>query len=100
VDLHPGTKLFSATSDVQIVVVKGPSHAVDLGCGGHAMLDAEPTQSGTRGEGVGEGPLIGKRYVDEDSGLEVLCTRAGAGTLTVDGRPLEVQGAKPLPSSD
>jgi hypothetical protein len=46
------------------------------------------------------GTLLGKRYADEASGLEVLCTKAGAGTLTLDGVPLEVKSPKPLPSSD
>jgi hypothetical protein len=49
---------------------------------------------------VGDGPLLGKRYADDDLGLELLCTRAGTGALTVDGRPLLLKGAKPLPSSD
>ena len=49
---------------------------------------------------LGDGPLLGKRYADDDLGLELLCTRAGTGALTVDGRPLLVKGAKPLPSSD
>jgi hypothetical protein len=44
--------------------------------------------------------LLGKRYADESSGLEVLCTKPGPGPLTVDGRPLEVKGPKPLPASD
>jgi hypothetical protein len=46
------------------------------------------------------GTQMGKRYADEASGLEVLCTKAGAGTLTLDGAPIELKGAKPLPSSD
>ncbi|WP_254358712.1 hypothetical protein [Mycolicibacterium peregrinum] len=46
------------------------------------------------------GTLLGKRYVGEDSGLEVLCTKTGAGSLAFDDTPLVVQGAKPLPPSD
>ena len=44
--------------------------------------------------------VLGKRYVDEDDTLEVLCTKPGAGTLAVGGRPLVLKSAKPLPSSD
>ncbi len=44
--------------------------------------------------------LLGKRYEDEVSGLEVLCSKGGDGTLTLDDRPLVVKSAKPLPSSD
>ena len=46
------------------------------------------------------GTQMGKRYADETSGLEVLCTKSGVGTLTLDGTPIELKGAKPLPSSD
>ena len=49
---------------------------------------------------LGDGPLLGKRYVDDEAGLELLCTRPGQGALTADGRPLVVKGAKPLPASD
>jgi hypothetical protein len=34
------------------------------------------------------------------SGLEVLCTRAGAGTITVDGRRATVMTPRQLPASD
>jgi hypothetical protein len=30
----------------------------------------------------------------------VLCTKAGNGTLALDGKPLVLQVAKPLPASD
>jgi hypothetical protein len=44
--------------------------------------------------------LLGKRYVHEAAGLEVLCTKAGDGSLTVAGELLPQKDAKPLPSSD
>jgi hypothetical protein len=47
-----------------------------------------------------EGALLGKRYVEDALGLEVLCTKAGEGTLAVDGTALPIKDAKPLPSSD
>jgi hypothetical protein len=47
-----------------------------------------------------DGTLIGKRYADEDVGLELLCTKAGDGSLTIGGEPLALKDAKPLPSSD
>ena len=46
------------------------------------------------------GTLLGKRYAHEASGLEVLCTKAGEGGLTVGGEPVPVKAAKPLPASD
>jgi hypothetical protein len=44
--------------------------------------------------------LLGKRYVDTGGTLELLCTKAGAGTLAVGGEALVLKSAKPLPSSD
>ena len=100
--LRPGQKLHSAVCDAQLVVVKAPSDAVEVGCGGAPLLDDghEADGSATLDPSLGDGPLLGKRYADDDLGLELLCTRGGAGALTVDGRSLLVKGAKPLPSSD
>jgi hypothetical protein len=44
--------------------------------------------------------LLGKRYIDEISALELLCNKSGKGTLTLDGRALTFKEAKKLPSSD
>jgi len=46
------------------------------------------------------GTLLGKRYYAADSGLEVLCTKGGQGSLSSNGEPLTVQAPKKLPSSD
>jgi hypothetical protein len=75
---------------------------VELGCGGAPLLDdgQEAETAATLDPSLGDGPLLGKRYADDDLGLELLCTLAGTGALTVDGRPLLMKGAKPLPSSD
>ena len=43
---------------------------------------------------------MGKRYAEDELGLELLCTQPGAGTLAVGDAPLPIKGAKPLPSSD
>lgn len=99
-ELRPGSKLFSAVSEVQVVVVRAPSTAVEIGCGGHPMVEAEQEPTAQPAEDLAEGPAIGKRYADEELGLELLCARAGEGTLTVDDRPLSLKGAKPLPASD
>jgi len=98
-DLKPGQKLFSVVSDAQVVVVKAPAAAVEIACGGVAMV-AEQPDAPTPAADPGEGPLLGKRYADDEIGLELLCTKGGEGALTVDGRDLLVKGAKPLPSSD
>src|SRR6266508_3775823 len=100
--LRPGQKLHSAVCDAQVVVVRTPSTEVDVCCGGVPLLDdGQQAEDGARLDpSLGDGPLLGKRYADEDLGLELLCTRGGKGALTVDGRALLLKGAKPLPSSD
>ena len=100
--LRAGQKLHSAVCDAQFVVVRAPETEVELGCGGAPLLEEgqDPAPGATLDPSLGEAPLLGKRYADEDLGLELLCTRPGAGALTVDGQPLLLKGAKPLPSSD
>ena len=97
--MKPGTRLWSPVSAVSVVVVRPPSQEVTLTCGGVSMLDHEPPAGGAEGA-TGEGPIIGKRYVDEQTGLQVLCTQGAPGVLAVDGRPLEMMSARPLPASD
>jgi hypothetical protein len=100
--LRPGQKLHSAVSQAQVVVVRAPAGDVDVACGGVPLLaDGEEAASGAQLDAsLGDGPVLGKRYADEDLGLELLCTRPGDGALTVDGRVMPLKGAKPLPSSD
>jgi hypothetical protein len=96
--LKPGTRLWNSASSVSIVVVRAPAEPVRLTCDDRPFVtDEQP--SGSDAAGVGA-VLLGKRYADADSGLEVLCTRAGAGELAVDGRPLQQLGARALPASD
>lgn len=100
--LRAGQKLQSTVSDVQVVVVRAPTAEVEVGCGGAPVM-AEGQQPGgiTQVEVAdGDGPQLGKRYADEELGIELLCVRAGQGVLTVNGRTLPVKNAKPLPSSD
>jgi hypothetical protein len=100
--LRAGQKLRSAVCGAQVVVVRAPDADVEVGCGGAPLLPDGEEPSGTAevDATLGEPALLGKRYADEELGLELLCTRAGEGALTVDGRVLPLKGAKPLPSSD
>jgi hypothetical protein len=43
---------------------------------------------------------MGKRFSDDESGLEVLCVKPGAGSLSIDGRAIGAKEAKKLPASD
>lgn len=99
--LRPGIRLASATCDTQVVVVRAPAETdVDLRCGGRPMRDIGTDDERLPITSVGEAAQLGKRYADEELGLEVLCTRGGEGALTVGDSPLFVKGAKPLPASD
>ena len=100
--LRPGLRLESATCDTQVVVVKAPKDDpdVDLRCGGEPLRELGSGGDRVAPSNTGEATLMGKRYADEELGLEVLCTKGGDGALTVGDTPLLVKGAKPLPSSD
>jgi hypothetical protein len=100
VQLKPGTRLESVTCTTQVVVVKAPPDDVDLRCGGAPMQEVGAGGARQPIAAPGDPTLVGKRYADEDLGLELLCTQAGEGSLSVADRPLLVKGAKPLPSSD
>jgi hypothetical protein len=72
-------------------------------CDGHPMTDrdAAAEESDSDGPiGAGGGTQLGKRYADEEIGIEVLCTKAGTGSLSCGGRELIVRQAQTLPSSD
>jgi hypothetical protein len=43
---------------------------------------------------------LGKRYVCQACGAELLCTKPGEGEVQCCGAPIELKEAKPLPSSD
>jgi hypothetical protein len=100
-ELTAGSRWKSAVSETEIVVVRPVEGEHTLGCGGSDMVPAGTDAStGTLDPALAEPTLLGKRYEDEASGLEVLCSKGGDGTLTFDGQPLVVKSAKPLPSSD
>ncbi len=100
-----GTRLQSQVCDTQVIVVRTSDSLDDLRAGGAPMVpigsleDSEKAADATLDPALSDGNLMGKRYVDE-SGAEVLVTKAGAGTLSVGATPLTVKEAKPLPASD
>ena len=101
-ELTPGLRLESATCDAQVVVVKAPKDAgdVDLRCGGEPMRELGAGGDRLPTSGEGEATLLGKRYEEPELGLELLCSQAGDGWLSIGDEPLHIKGAKPLPSSD
>jgi hypothetical protein len=100
-DLKAGARLKSAVDETEVIVVRTPSADIDLRCGGAPMTDmAADAGPGMVDAAHHEGTLLGKRYVLDDTGLEILCTKAGAGSLSIGDVPMTVKDAKPLPSSD
>jgi hypothetical protein len=102
VELRAGARVQSVVCETQAIVVKTPSGEVDLRCGGEPMvaIGTEFAGGGTPDAAHNGGTLLGKRYADEAVGLEVLCTKAGQGSLSLGDVPLGIKEAKPLPSSD
>ncbi len=100
--LKAGARFKSAVCDTQVMVIKAPAGEFDLCCGGAEMLAATATATpGAKPDPnhVG-GTLIGKRYVNADESVELLCTKGGQGSLSLNGTAMEVKQAKQLPSSD
>lgn len=81
-----GTRLSFPASACEVMLIRVPSTEGELTCG-----DSDAAQDRI---------LVGKRYADEESGLEVLCVKPGPGPLRFAGRDLVLRAAKPLPASD
>ena len=100
-EMKPGARFRSQVCATEVVVVKvGEGGA--LACGGVPVVALDAPVAGTDGiqDGFDGGTLLGKRYTDEASGVEILCVKPGAGALSIDGRLLELKTAKALPASD
>jgi hypothetical protein len=101
--LRAGEQLASTVCATRVVVVRAPDGDVELTCGGADMVsldDGEPTVSGEPAAGHDAGTQLGKRYAEETLGLELLCSKPGAGSIWCNGAPLLLKAAKPLPASD
>jgi hypothetical protein len=101
-ELKPGSRWKSAVCDGEFVVVRPPKGGGALSCGGQPVVPhaAEKPAGGSPAADASGGTQLGKRYTDEESGVVVLASKGGAGSLAIDGRPLVLQEAKKLPASD
>ncbi len=98
--LKPGLRLKSAVCSAEVMIVKGAGD-IGLTCGGAPM--AAPGETGSEAEAAADqmdGCQVGKRYVNADESLEVLCIKPGQGSLAAGGEALAIKEAKKLPSSD
>ena len=83
VQLKAGGRFRSTTCATEVVIVKGAGE-IDLCCGGASMVPVGETDSaGAPAAPFNEGTLVGKRYASEEDAIELLCTKAGAGTLSI-----------------
>jgi len=90
--------LKSTVCETEVMVIKTNGASVE--CGGVPMAPERPAQRGTLDPAFASGTKIGKRYVDAANALELLCIKAGQGSLSSGGVALHIREAKPLPSSD
>ena len=99
--IKTGSRLKSQVCDTEVIVIKTGDGLADLRAGGAPMreLGADVAGDAVLDPDFAGGNVMGKRYVD-DTGAEVLVTKAGAGTLSIGDTPLSIKEAKPLPASD
>jgi hypothetical protein len=99
VGLKVGARLRAQNSSCEVIVIKGSDDGAALLCAGVEMLASGPAGGVAQ---LTDGPVIalGKRYTDDDTGVEVLCTKPGIGPLALGGHELTLKAPKPLPASD
>lgn len=99
--LKAGSRLKSAVCDTQVMVIAAPDGDAALSCGGAAMVDVTAdAPGGSIAPDHKDGTQMGKRYVDGDGTIELLCIKPGEGSLALGGSTLVFKEAKALPSSD
>ncbi|MFZ2174696.1 MAG: hypothetical protein WAW17_11795 [Rhodococcus sp. (in: high G+C Gram-positive bacteria)] len=100
--MKTGAKMRSAVCSTEVMVIRAGNGDITLCCGGVPMLAPDESVEGLGVPEVGldAGTVMGKRYVDTESGVEVLCVKPGAGSVSADDRPLQLLVPKALPSSD
>lgn len=100
--LKLGSKLKSAVCDTQVMVIRTIPEPLELYCGGVPMIEANAaaTEVAALDPAFADGSLIGKRYIDARDRIELLCTKGGAGSLSLAAEKLQVKQPKALPSSD
>ncbi len=99
-ELKAGGRLKSVVCATEVMAVKAPGTDVDICCGGVLMVSPGTDGSGDAKDGFTEGTALGKRYVNADESIELLCTKAGEGSLSIGDDLLELKEAKQLPASD
>ena len=84
------------------MVVPASEDDVPLPCGG-ADMGAPGTEEADAAQVHPDhavGIAMGKRYITEDETIEVLCVKAGDGSLAVNGQLMLQKDTKQLPKTD
>jgi hypothetical protein len=103
VKLKPGTRLRSQVDATEVIVVRSPADDIQVACGGQPMIDvaAKPEPGLAAAGDLADGTKLGKRYtLGGEAAIELLVTKPGKHGLSIDGTPLVLKEAKPLPASD
>ncbi|MDE0242915.1 MAG: hypothetical protein OXQ84_22380 [bacterium] len=82
------------------MIITAPSEDVEIKCGGEPMSQGEDGNGGSVHQDHADGSVIGKRYTNDEGSLEVLCVKAGEGSLWASGAAMKVKDATKLPKTD
>ena len=84
------------------MVVTASEDDVTLTCGGAEMVapGTEAAYDAQVSHDHAVGIAMGKRYITEDETIEVLCVKAGDGSLAVNGQLMLQKDTKQLPKTD
>jgi hypothetical protein len=97
--LRTGQRLRSVSCATTVIVVRAGDEDVDLRCGGHPMVPlGDAAEAAAPVDGGAEPAAMGKRY--QEGAVELLCTKAGGGGLTIGSVAVQVKQASALPTSD
>ncbi len=83
----------------EFIVTKGGAGELRCGDAAMQMRGSEDAPAAVDTTGM-EAVQLGKRYKDEETGIEVLVVKPGPCALNVDGRVMELLQPKVLPSAD
>lgn len=99
-NLRPGMRVACPACSTELITVKAGRGEAQLACGGLPLTDIASARLDAGHRTAAEGAQLGKRYIAESLGVELLCTKGGTGELTCNGAPMALQGARALPASD
>jgi len=98
--MRRGMTLTSAVGTTSVLVLQLGGATQMPSAGGRPMVPGRPTRCSLRArrDRWPAATVAGRRYVDLPTGLIVLCTRSGPGSLSYEGRPMVALGRVPADS--